>query len=140
MAKQKSSESASGGKGSSRKERIDQVVRRAEEKRGYSPFWLRFMGEVDLEYLEAYSALYETVAARSIHIPLKYKELITVTALAVKREDFGIGNHIKRALRLGVTKEEIVEALQAASFHTGALTLVHGLKSLLEVLKEQKTE
>ncbi len=25
-------------------DRVEGVVRRAEEKRGYSPFWLRFMG------------------------------------------------------------------------------------------------
>ncbi len=63
-----------------------------------------------------------------------------MAALAVKREDFGIGNHIERALRLGATKEEIVETLQAAYFHTGALTLVHGLKSLMEVLEKQELE
>ena len=120
--------------------RVDEVVRRAEEKRGYSPFWLRFMGEVDLEFLEAYNAYYETIGARSVHLPLKFKELITVAVLAVEHEDFGIRSHIKRALRLGATKEEIVEALQAACFHTGALTLVHGLKILMEVLEEQKAE
>jgi AhpD family alkylhydroperoxidase len=118
--------------------RAEEVVRRAEEKRGYSPFWLRFMSEVDLEFLEAYSALYETIGARSVHLPLKFKELITVAVLAVEHEDFGMRSHIKRALRLGATKEEIVEAFQTAYFHTGALTLVHGMKVLMEVLEEQK--
>lgn len=120
--------------------RMEEVLRRAEEKRGYSPFWLRFMAEVDLEFLEAYEGLYQAVGARSVHLSQKFKELITVAVLAVKREDFGMGSHIKRALRLGATKEEIVETFQAASFHTGALTLVHGMKVLMEVLEEQKAE
>lgn len=119
--------------------RAEGVVRWAEEKRGYSPFWLRFMAEVDLEYLEAYNGLYEAVGARSVHLPQKFKELIAIAVLAVQREDFGLHSHLRRAFRLGLTKEEIVEALQAASFHTGAVTLVHGLKVLLEILEEQKT-
>lgn len=126
-------------KGRTAVSRADEVVRRAEEKRGYSPFWLRFMAETDLEFLEAYNALYEKIGARSVHLPQKFKELITIAVLAVQREDFGLHSHIRRAFRLGATKEEIVEALQAASFHTGALTLVHGLKVLLEILEEQKT-
>ena len=121
-------------------DRIDEVVSRAVEKRGYSPFWLRFMAEIDLEFLEAYNAPYETIGARSVHLPLKFKELITVAVLAVEHEDFGMRSHIKRALRLGATKEEIVEAFQTAYFHTGALTLVHGMKVLMEVLKELAEE
>ncbi len=119
---------------------IDEVVRRAEEKRGYSPLWLRFMGEVDFELLKAYNDLYEKIGARSVHLPLKFKELITVAVLAVEHEDSGMRTHIKRAFRLGATKEEIVEALQAAYFHTGALTLVHGLKVLMGVLEEEELE
>ena len=119
-------------------ESAEEVVRRAEEKRGYSPFWLRFMSEVDLEFLKAYNDYYEKIGARAVHLPLKFKELITVAVLAVKREDFGMRSHIKRALRLGATKEEIVETFQAACFHTGALTLVHGMKVLMEVLEEEK--
>jgi AhpD family alkylhydroperoxidase len=121
-------------------DRAEEVVKRAEEKRGYSPFWLRFMAEVDLEFLEAYSALYETVGARNVHLPPKFKELVVVAVLAVQREDYGLPFHIRRALSLGATKEEIVEVLQAAHFHTGALTLVHGLKALMEVLENQKKE
>ena len=123
-----------------RAKQIEAVVRRAEEKRGYSPPWLRFMGEIDLEFLETYNALYELNGSRSVHLSLKVKELITVAALAVERQDSGNRTHIRRALGLGATKEEIVEALQAASFHTGALTLVYGVNSLRAVLEELESE
>jgi AhpD family alkylhydroperoxidase len=96
------------------------------------------MAEVDLEFLEAYEGIYEKIGVRNVHLPLKFKELIAVAVLAVQREDSGLRDHVRRALRLGATKEEITEVLQAAYFHTGALTLVHGLKALLEVLDEQR--
>ena len=44
------------------------------------------------------------------------------------------------AFRLGASKEEIVEVLQSAYFHTGALTLVHGMIALIDVLKEMEEE
>jgi len=117
-------------------DRVEAFVKRAEEKRGYVPVWLQFMGQVDFEFLEAYEAYYEVSGARSVHLPQKFKELITVAALAVERDDYGLNDHIRRALRLGATKEEITETLQAAAFHTGALTLVHGMMALLKILKE----
>ena len=65
------------GKGA-KADRINKIVRRAGKKRGYTPFWLREMGEADLDFLESYTAHYELIGARSVHIPLKYKELITL--------------------------------------------------------------
>ena len=52
----------------------------------------------------------------------------------------GIKDHVRRALRLGATKEELVEVFQSAYFHTGALTLVHGMVALIDVLKELEDE
>ena len=52
----------------------------------------------------------------------------------------GIKDHVRRALRLGATKEELVEVFQSAYFHTGALTLVHGTVALIDVLKELEDE
>ena len=48
----------------------------------------------------------------------------------------GLKEHVRRALRLGATKEELTEVFQSAYFHTGALTLVHGMIALIDVLKE----
>jgi hypothetical protein len=43
-------------------------------------------------------------------------------------------------VRLGATRDEIVEVLQSAYFHTGALTLVHGMIALIDVLKEDEQQ
>lgn len=116
--------------------RAQAVVARGEARRGFTPAWLRFMADVDLDYLEGYERIYELTAVRQGRLPAKIRELIVVAAVAIGRYGPGIKDHIRRAIRLGATKEEIVEVLQSASFHTGALTLVHGLIALIEVLKE----
>jgi AhpD family alkylhydroperoxidase len=94
------------------------------------------MADVDIDFLEAYERIYELTAVRRGRLPAKVRELIVVVAVAINGYGPGIKDHIRRALRLGASKEEIVETLQSAYFHTGALTLVHGLVALIEVLKE----
>jgi AhpD family alkylhydroperoxidase len=117
-------------------DRRDAVVRRGEARRGFQPYWLRFMADVDLDYLEGYERMYELTAVRKGRLPPKFRELIVVAAVSIRGYGPGIKDHVRRALRLGATREEIVEVLQSASFHTGALTLVHGLIALIDVLKE----
>jgi len=117
--------------------RADELMKSAEERRGHAPQrWLRFMADVDPDFLEAYDDLYGATSARGVHVSLKFQELVTIAALAVRREDFGMRAHVKRAYRLGATTEEIVETLQTACVHTGALTLAHGLRVVLDVLDE----
>ncbi len=120
--------------------RAEAIVSRGEERRGFKPRWLRFMAGVDLDFLEAYERIYELTAVRQGHLPAKYRELIVVAAVSISGYLPGIKDHVRRALRLGATKEEVVEVLQSAYFHTGALTLVHGLIALIDVLEEQETK
>ena len=37
-----------------------------EKRRGFVPYWLRFMGEVDVDFLEAYERIYELEQGDSI--------------------------------------------------------------------------
>lgn len=120
--------------------RREAIVRRGEERRGFVPYWLRMMGEVDVDFLEAYERIYELTAVREGALPAKFRELIVVAAVAIGGYQSGLKEHVRRALRLGATKEEIVEVLQSAYFHTGALTLVHGMIALIDVLKEQEQQ
>ena len=116
--------------------RREAVVRRGEKRRGFVPYWLRMMAEVDVDFLEAYERIYELTAVRKGRLPAKFRELIVVAAVAIGGYQSGLKDHIRRALRLGATKEELVEVFQSAYFHTGALTLVHGMIGLIDVLKE----
>ena len=118
--------------------RGEAIVRKGERRRGFVPYWLRFMAEVDVDFLEAYERIYELTAVRKGALAPKFRELVVVAAVAIGGYGPGLKDHIRRALRLGATKEEVVEVLQSAYFHTGALTLVHGMIALIDVLKEME--
>ena len=120
--------------------RREAVVRRGEKRRGFVPYWLRMMADVDVDFLEAYERIYELTAVRRGKLPAKFREMIVVAAVAIGGYQPGLKDHIRRALRLGATKEELVEVFQSAYFHTGALTLVHGMIGLIDVLKELEAE
>ncbi len=119
-------------------DRREAIVRRGERRRGFVPYWLRVMGDVDVDFLEAYERIYELTAVRRGKLPPKFREMIVIAAVSIGGYGPGIKDHIRRAFRLGATKEEIVEVLQSAYFHTGALTLVHGMIALIDVLKEME--
>ena len=121
-------------------DRREAIVRRGERRRGFVPYWLRVMGDVDVDFLEAYERIYELTAVRRGKLPPKFREMIVIAAVSIGGYGPGIKDHIRRALRLGATKEEIIEVLQSAYFHTGALTLVHGMIALIDVLKEMEEE
>jgi alkylhydroperoxidase/carboxymuconolactone decarboxylase family protein YurZ len=121
-------------------DRREAIVKRGEQRRGFVPYWLRTMAEVDVDYLEAYERIYELTAVRKGKLPPKFKEMIVCAAVAIGGYLPGIKDHVRRAIRLGATKEEMVEVFQSASFHTGALTLVHGMIALIDVLNEMEQE
>jgi alkylhydroperoxidase/carboxymuconolactone decarboxylase family protein YurZ len=117
--------------------RAEAIVRKGEKRRGFVPYWLRFMAEVDVDFLEAYERIYELTAVRQGALPAKFREMIVCAAVAIGGGyQPGLKEHVRRALRLGASKNELVEAFQSAYFHTGALTLVHGMIALIDVLKE----
>jgi AhpD family alkylhydroperoxidase len=120
--------------------RREAIVRRGEKRRGFVPYWLRMMADVDVDFLEAYERIYELTAVRQGRLPAKFREMIVVAAVAIGGYQSGLKDHIRRALRLGATKEELVEVFQSAYFHTGALTLVHGMIGLIDVLRELEAE
>lgn len=116
--------------------RAQAIVRLGEKRRGFVPYWLRFMAEVDVDFLEAYERIYELTAVRKGKLEPKVREMIVCAAVAIGGYQAGLKEHVRRALRLGATKEELTEVFQSAYFHTGALTLVQGMIALIDVLKE----
>ena len=121
-------------------DRREAIVKRGERRRGFVPYWLRTMAEVDVDFLEAYERIYELTAVRKGKLPPKFREMIVVAAVSIGGYLPGIKDHVRRAIGLGATKEELVEVFQSAYFHTGALTLVHGMVALIDVLKELEEE
>jgi alkylhydroperoxidase/carboxymuconolactone decarboxylase family protein YurZ len=120
--------------------RRQSVVATGLRRRGFTPYWLEFMAENDIDFLEAYERIYELTAVRKSVLPAKFREMIVVAAVAIGGYQSGLKQHVHRALQLGATKQELIEVFQSAYFHTGALTLVQGMIALIDCLKELEEE
>jgi alkylhydroperoxidase/carboxymuconolactone decarboxylase family protein YurZ len=120
--------------------RRQSVVATGLRRRGFTPYWLEFMAENDIDFLEAYERIYELTAVRKSVLPAKFREMIVVAAVAIGGYQSGLKQHVHRALQLGATKQELIEVFQSAYFHTGALTLVQGMIALIDCLNELEEE
>jgi alkylhydroperoxidase/carboxymuconolactone decarboxylase family protein YurZ len=120
-------------------ERSKRLLEEMMKKRGYVYPSYRFLAEDDPEFLEAYDKLYELVMLRTRIFPEKIKELFFICAIAARNpgDASAMKNHMRRALQMGATREEILEALKCTLFPGGALSLLYSVNTLLEVLKER---
>lgn len=76
-------------------------------------------------------------AAPDVALGPKWRELVTVAILATLRSSDGLRMHIKRALDLGATPNEIVETVEPCLVTTGAPSFLAALGALYEVLAER---
>jgi len=120
--------------------RVEELIKRMKGKRGYLlPEW-ELMARFDPDYTERYDELYSIVLGTERKVPIRYKELIAIVALAAKGEEEGIKAHIKRALKYGATIQEIIEALEVGVIATGTPTFFYGLKVISELIKNGELE
>lgn len=110
------------------------------KKRGYGYSSLRLLAEKDPAFLEAYDKLYDLVMRRKRIFPEKVKELFFLCAIAGRNpsDSNAMKNHMKRALKKGATKEEIIEALECAFLPSGALSLFYSINQLIDLAKDEK--
>lgn len=119
----------------SRKSR--ELLEKTKRKRGYVvPEW-EYAIKKDPEFFEAYNALYEKSLQDGKALPAKTRELIAIALLAFRGKESAVLAHTRRALRLGATKEEILEAVETSIIPGGAPTFSSGLSALLK-LEEEK--
>lgn len=113
-----------------------QLVADIRAKRGYIYAWQEALAESDYEFISKYEAMWDTIGARSVHVPQKYKQMILVAVLVSRLDDTSMRTQIRRALALGATKEELFEAIEVAFLASGAPALVHGIRAVLDVVAE----
>lgn len=91
------------------------------EKGDWNPIWDQ-LKDIDPKFLEAYLA-FRSVPHRDGPLPAKFKELILIAINAATTHLYGPGvrRHMQNALKVGATKEEILETIQ--------LTTVMGIHS-----------
>ncbi|MCA1717319.1 MAG: alpha/beta fold hydrolase, partial [Actinobacteria bacterium] len=82
------------------------------EKRGYVLDYHKVMSEYDFDVLQASNNLVNAAYLEQRRLDRKTKELLFIVSLTVMRASKGhIQSHIRVALDLGLSKEEILEAL-----------------------------
>ncbi len=109
---------------------IDEMAK----KRGYVLDYHKVMTEHDFEVLQATNNLVSAAYLEERRLDRKTKELIFIVSLTVLRASKGhIQSHIRVALDLGVSKEEILEAIEITLPEAGVVVFQEGFDAWREV-------
>ncbi len=120
-------------------QKAEQLIARMKADRGYIyPEW-EFAARSDPDLVEAYNNLYRATLSDGQALSAKVREFIAIGILAFKGDPTTVKAHIKRAMRLGATKQEVFEAIATSIVPGGAPTFYCGLSAMLEVLKEMES-
>ena len=104
------------------------------EKRGYVLDYHKVMAEQDFEVLQAANGLIEAAYLNERGLDRKTKELLFIVSLTVMRASKGhIQSHIRVALDLGLSKEEILEAIEITLPEAGVVVFQEGFEAWREV-------
>jgi 4-carboxymuconolactone decarboxylase len=99
------------------------------------------IAKLDPEYFEKLKGLYvDGTFGRDGALPRKTKELIMVGITCALNRPRGVKLHSERALTLGATPREVLEAVEVAAIPGGMPGLWLGVETLNEILKTKGIE
>jgi alkylhydroperoxidase/carboxymuconolactone decarboxylase family protein YurZ len=122
------------GDDADRARRAEELIARMKQARGYMyPEW-ELAARQDPEFVETYNRIYELGLGEGRHVSAKVREFIAIALLAFRGADTAaLVAHMRRAQRLGATREELFEVLETCLIPGGAPTFHRGLGALLEL-------
>lgn len=125
-----------GARDEDRARRAEALIARMKEARGYIyPEW-EFAARHDPDFVETYNRIYEQGLGEGRHVSAKVREFVAIALLAFRgAEQAGLVAHMKRAMRLGATPEELFEVLETTLVPGGAPTFHRGLSALIEAMR-----
>lgn len=108
--------------------------------KGFWPSMHDALLQLDPDFLRAFMEFSKATVAKNALDP-KTRELIfiAIDASTTHLYNAGTRNHIRQALKLGATTEEILEVLQIVTL-LGMHSTTEGVPLLLEMLEEQKKQ
>lgn len=116
---------------------IDQMAR----SRGYVLDYHKVMAEYDFDVLMATNGLVSQAYLEPRLLDRKTKELIFIVSLTVMRASQAhIKSHIRVALDLGLTPQEILEAIEISLPEAGIVAFQVGLEAWQEVVGATRRE
>lgn len=122
---------------SSAQDYVDDMVRR----RGYALDYHKVMALHDLPVLQAADGLVRAAYLNERSLDRRTKELLFILSLTVMRADrHQLASHIKVALRIGVSSQEILECIEIALPEAGVVAFQHGFDVWREVVGAEGIE
>src|ERR671938_1577830 len=99
------------------------------------------MAAQDFEVLQAANGLVNAAYLKERRLDRKIKELLFIVSLTVMRASKGhIQSHIRVALDLGLSKEEILEAIEITLPEAGVVAFQEGFEAWREVVDAEGIE
>ncbi|MCC7104656.1 MAG: carboxymuconolactone decarboxylase family protein [Chloroflexi bacterium] len=119
----------------SREARTARIIDTMNRGRGQEVSEWRWATEMDPDFMEEYARWSANCWSPSYERALepKYRSLIAICLLASKGYHWTLVPRMRRAIELGATKQEILEALESCVLLGGAAIMHLGLKALMEV-------
>ena len=114
------------------------LIKKMKKQRGYMPSTWVYMVDKDVDFMEVYNNLYESGLTDGKALATKTRELIAIAILAFRGQGEAVYLHAKRALRLGATKQELLEAFETMMIPGGVPTFGMGLAALLRIEEEEQ--
>jgi len=121
-----------------KEKRIQNLIETMKKERGYLPAQWAYLAERDVDFMEAYNSLYNRGLTDGTALPAKTRELIAIAILAYRGLTDAVYDHCKRALKLGATEEELLEAIETMIIPGGAPTFATGLQALMRIEEDKK--
>lgn len=115
------------------------VLERIMSDRGTVSETVKLMAKYDPRFLAHHHERFMLVMEESRQIPRLMKELMLVALDAVTYFDYGIRLHMREALRLGATAEQLMEALEVAAFAGGGHAVINAMHLLDEAVAEHSS-
>ncbi|WP_431236258.1 carboxymuconolactone decarboxylase family protein (plasmid) [Mycolicibacterium psychrotolerans] len=110
-------------------------------KRGYVLDYHKVMAKTDFRVLQATNNLVTAAYLEQRRLDRKTKELIFIVSLTVMRASKGhIQSHIRVALDLGLTPEEILEAIEISLPEAGVVAFQTGFDAWQDIVRVEGLE
>jgi len=95
------------------------LIQKLKKERNWSLNYHRLLLDTDPEILEKWDDLYSTAKFHERFISAREREIMELGINAVLKWDMGLQIHLKKAVDLGVTEQEIMEVFSLIAMTAG---------------------
>jgi len=112
-----------------------ELVKSVSEKRGFSLNYHKLLAKNDPELLRKWDDLYTAGAFQKRFLSNRELELVGITINTVLKWSTGLQIHLKRAIDLGVTEQEIMQVFSRVAMTVGIPCMIFGADVYAELKK-----